>query len=120
MQERLLVGAGADEHSDPILFRSMRGEGLLVGFTCLFFALVERSNETLGKGHDVRGPLPYLWGEECVRRFSTFSALGNWQRFLRRGRTIRARDSQHWEFDSTRGYPGEDISFTLQAERQDN
>ena len=54
----------------------------------------------------MRGPLPYLRGEECVRRFFVFSALGNRRRFLWRGRTTRARNRQHWEFDSTTGYPG--------------
>ena len=86
-------------------------EGFLVGLSCLLISLVARSNETLVVRRGVRVPPPRNWGEECVSKsFSVFFYREHFMGVLQRGRAIRGMSMQLCqEFDSTRGFPGEDI-----------
>ena len=89
----------------------MQYEGFLVDLTCLLFAIVI-SKESLVKQHGVRVPLLQFWGEERVSKESfAFYVIGAAAAvFSRRGRTAYAkrRQEKYREFDSTKGYPGED------------
>ena len=85
-------------------------EDLLVGFICLFHFTVERPNETLTIWHDMGGPLRDYWGEGCAANESfVFVLSGERQDLLRSGRaTCERNGGDTREFDSTKGYPGED------------
>ena len=86
-------------------------EDLLVALLC-FFLSVERSKETSAILHGMGGPLQVCWGDECVLNENLDSErLGEQRLQLKSGRAILERKSgDSWEFDATRGFPGEDIS----------
>jgi len=89
----------------------MHCDDLLVVSACLIFLLVERSKETLVVLYGVRVPLWHNGGEECVSNevFAVFYRWGS-SGFQWGGRAIRKETKQESrEFDSTRGFPGEDI-----------
>ena len=85
-------------------------EDLLVVFTFLLF-LIARSKETLSARYGVRGPLLCRKGEECAAKVNcVFVLMGQHRHFLRGGRaTFKKSRETIREFDSTRGFPGEDI-----------
>ena len=85
-------------------------EDLLVLFICLFLFAVERPNETSTISHGMGGPLRDYWGEGCVAKESfVFVLSGERQDLLRSGRaTCKRNGGDNREFDSTKGYPGED------------
>ena len=90
-------------------------EGRLVVLMCLF-SFVVRSKESWVLQQGMGGPLLQLLGEECVAKvFSAFIVAGGAAAsFPRGGRATRsASRQQHRNFDSTKGYPGEDISPTI-------
>ena len=92
----------------------MSYEGFLVLLMCWRFFVV-RSNETSVAWHGVVVPLLRYMGEECVWNKSLFFAVAGRaaKAFSRGGRATR-KDRKHQtfsrNFDSTKGYPGEDIS----------
>ena len=87
----------------------MEYEALLVVSFCLLFAIA-RSNETLTIWQGVRGPLLSGRGDECAAKENcVFVPVGEHWHFSRGGRATSAKSSRTWDFDSTRGYPGEDI-----------
>ena len=90
----------------------MWGEEFLVAFYWLVRVFVERSKETLGERHGVRDPLLPSWGEECANRSFVFVWLSN-RRQCRKGRAMYMSASQIREFDATKGFPGEDITFAF-------
>ena len=95
-----------------LLSGTMSYEGFLVVLRCLQFFAV-RSKESLALQHGVVVPLLYFWEEECVsKEFFVFTVAGGAVAgFPRRGRTTRKWSRHQFrDFDSTRGYPGEDIS----------
>ena len=74
-----------------------------------------RSTEFLKVQHGVVIPLLFLWEEECVspKEFSVFAVAGRAAAaFYRGGRGAMCKERKHKtrNFDSTRGYPGEDIA----------
>ena len=82
-------------------------EDFLVASICLLCFAVERPKEVL---HDMGGPLWIFFGEGCVanKRF-VFVLSGERWYLLRSGRTTCERNGRDVrEFDSTKGYPGED------------
>ena len=85
-------------------------EDLLVAF-CLLLLSVERSKEFWYFLHDVVGPLLIVLDEERVDyETSVLGLLGEQQLFSRRGWAVHVRSDRHaWDFDATRGFPGEDI-----------
>ena len=90
----------------------MAYEGLLIVLKCLQFFAV-RSTEFLEMRHGVVVPLSCFREEECVsKEFSVFAVAGGAvAAFLWGGRTTRKESKyQARNFDSTRGYPGEDIT----------
>ena len=82
-------------------------EGFLVGLNCLVF-LVERLKESLTSLHAVGVPLGRSWGEKCVSNESFGSTAGGVGVLTRGGRTTHKEKRQTRDFDSTKGYPGED------------
>ena len=98
-----------------LLLGLMDYEGLLVVLICLF-SFVERSKEFQALQHGMGGPLLRFLDEECAsNEFSVFIVAGGAvASFPRGGRATRsASRQQHRNFDSTKGYPGEDISPTI-------
>ena len=91
----------------------MAYEGLLVVLKCLQFFAV-RSTEFLEMRHGVVVvPLSCFREEECVsKEFSVFAVVGGAvAAFLWGGRTTRKESKcQARNFDSIRGYPGEDVT----------
>ena len=90
----------------------MRGVKKFQCLKCLQFFAV-RSTESLEVRYGVVVPLLHIWGEECVsKEFPVFIVAGGAVTgFPRGGRSTRKESKyQSWNFDSTRGYPGEDIS----------
>ena len=85
-------------------------EDLLVAF-CLLLLSVERSKEFQNFWYGVVGPLLIVMDEERVTyENSVFGLLGEQQFFSRRGWAVHVRSGWHsWDFDATRGFPGEDI-----------
>ena len=102
------------DHSSGLCPEFLQGmmccEDFLVVF-CLLLLYVERSKELWYSWHGVVGPLLTVLGEERVASgTSVFGLLGQQQLFLRRGRAVHIRsDKFAWDFDATRGFPGEDI-----------
>ena len=97
-------------HYVQFVFNSMQYEDFLVVLTCLLFA-VGRSKESLRKLHGMGVPLLRSWGEERVsKESSVFYVVGAAMTiFPREGRTALAKRKQgDRDFDSTKGYPGED------------
>ena len=94
-----------------LLSELMGYEGFLVVLKCLQLFAV-RSTESLAMQYGVAVPLLQFWGEECVsNEFSAFTVVGRAATgFPRGGRTTRNESEyQSRNFDSTRGFPGEDI-----------
>ena len=89
----------------------MQYEDLLVAFCCLF-VVIERSKEIYAVQQGVVGPLLPCLEEECVAKEPyAFSLLGQQWCFLMLGGRASSTTSiqKPWEFDTTRGFPGEDI-----------
>lgn len=88
----------------------MQCEDFLAAFCCLLF-VIERSKEICAASHGVVGPLFCCMEEECVaKETKAFLLLGQQWHFLLGGRAASTRSLQKpWEFDATKGYPGEDI-----------
>ena len=82
-------------------------EDLLVVLGCFLFC-VERSKVARGLYHVVREPLVLALGEECVSKVIRPLIAGG-AATKDGGRTTLQKREQKREFDSTRGYPGEDI-----------
>lgn len=80
---------------------------LLVVLGCNFLC-VERSKVVKALYHAVRGPLVPGQEEECVVVFLCFIAGG--AALSGERMTTQHRELQQREFDSTRGFPGEDIA----------
>ena len=85
-------------------------EDLLVAF-CLFLLSVEGSKELWYCWHGVVGPLLIVLDEERVHEAFVFCIVGGATvLFLRSGWAVQIRSGRHaWDFDATRGFPGEDI-----------
>ena len=94
----------------------MHGVDLLVAFCCLL-SVIERSKEILALRKGVVGPLSLGWNEECVAKESLiFVLLGQQRHFLQGGRAAYTGSGQNtWEYDATRGFPGEDICTPSQG-----
>ena len=73
-----------------------------------------RSKETSDSWYGVRGPLPFIWGEEFVRNSAGFREQ---VLFLVASsaahRSANSKQQKSREFDGTLGYPGEDISLAF-------
>ena len=89
---------------------NMQCEDFLAAFCCLLF-VIERSKEICATGHGVVGPLFCCMEEECVaKETKAIMLLGEQWYFLIWGRAASTKSLRKpWEFDATRGYPGEDI-----------
>ena len=87
-------------------------EDLLIAF-CLLLLSVERSKEIRNLWYGVVGPLPTVLGEERVREaFGFWVAGAAVALFLQSGWAVQSRSGWHaWDFDATRGFPGEDINL---------
>ena len=86
-------------------------DDVLVAFCCLLFTIA-RSKKTPDIQHDVGGPLLCGWGEECAAKsYCVFELMGEHRQYFRRGGRATSVKSLQLirDFDSTRGYPGEDI-----------
>ena len=95
------------------LLGNMNYEGRLVVSICLL-SFVVKSKEFWSLQHGMGGPLLQLLGEECVAKRNSrfYCSWGSSSEFFagRTGHTRNASRQQPWDFDSTRGYPGEDVS----------
>ena len=93
-----------------LLSEKMCREDFLVASICSLFFAVERPKETLIILHDMGGPLRNFWREGCVANESfVFVSSGERRGLLRSGRATCERSGRDTrEFDSTKGYPGED------------
>ena len=84
------------------------------GRTVLFFLLqflVVRSKEILKVCHvRVAGPLTYRWEDECVSVILVLFVGGGASIFTKEGPTTLVKRR---EFDSTLGYPGEDVHANI-------
>ena len=87
----------------------MQCESFLVVLTCLLFAIV-RSKESPRTLHGMGVPLLRSWGEErASKEFPVFYVVGAATTVSQEGRTAYAKRRQgDRDFDSTKGYPGED------------
>ena len=84
----------------------MSVEGSVVFFTFLQF-LVVRSKEFSFLCHVVAGPLTWVWEDECVSKAILVLIFGGAAPdFVTGGRATLTKSR---EFDSTMGYPGEDV-----------
>jgi hypothetical protein len=85
-------------------------EDFLVVF-CFLFLTVERLKECWHFRYGVVGPLPMVLAEERgVETYSFGTLLGGQHSHLIEGRSVLIRNERFaWDFDSTRGFPGEDI-----------
>ena len=85
-------------------------EDFLVASICLLCFAVERPKETLIVLHDMGGPLWIFFGEGCVANENfVFVLSGERRDLLRSGRSTCEKNGRDVrEFDSTKGYPGED------------
>jgi len=89
----------------------MNFEDLLVVLNFLLFA-AEKLNESLGSLQAVRVPLSQLGGETSVaKEITRMYVVGRAAMEPCRGRTMLAKNGKIWEYNPTRGYPGQDISF---------
>ena len=87
----------------------MSFEGLAVLFVLCCFG-VERSKESFSTLQVVVGPLLCREGEECVVKvISVALVTGGAVTFAKGGRTTLSKKRN---FDSTLGYPGEDVDAT--------
>ena len=85
-------------------------EDLLVVLIYLFLFAVERPKESATVLHGMGGPLWNYCREGCVSNESfVFVLSGERRDLLRSGRATCERDDRDtWEFDATKGFPGED------------
>ena len=86
-------------------------EDLLVVF-CLFLLTVERLNESWYFKHGVVDPLLTVLAEERGAGTCEFCALLGGQRYLLhegKSSVLVGGNWFAWDFDATRGFPGEDI-----------
>ena len=85
-------------------------EDFLTAF-CLLLLSVERSKELWYCWYGVVGPLLVVLDEERVREAFVFWVAGGAAAlFWRSGWTVQIWSGRHaWDFDATRGFPGEDI-----------
>ena len=91
----------------------MQCEDFLVALFCLF-ATIERLKEIRAVQHGVVGPLLTGLEEERVKNSLVFVLLMVRQQFLRGGRAVSAASKRkNREYDSTKGFPGEDIISAL-------
>ena len=89
----------------------MNFEDLLVVLRFLLFA-AEKLNESLGSSHAVRVPLFQSGGEtSVVKEIVRMYVVGGATMEPCRGRTMLAKNRKLREFNPTRGYPGQDISY---------
>ena len=106
-----MIGPGKviSGHRVQFVFNSIKYEGVLVVLTCLLFAIV-RSKESPRTLHGMGVPLLRSWGEERVsKEFPVFYVVGAATTVSQEGRTTYAKRRQgDRDFDSTKGYPGED------------
>ena len=109
-QKKLSICAMRDYFWDlvfQLLRRKVCREDFLVASICLLIFVVARPKETSTILH---GPLWNYWGEGCVanERF-VYVLSGERRDLLTSGRaTCEINDRDNREFDSTKGYPGED------------
>ena len=75
------------------------------------FDIIKRLKEIRAVQHGVVDPLQRGWKEECVSNASSvFVPLGQLRYFFRGGRTTHGGDGKgSWEFNATKGYPGENV-----------
>lgn len=87
-------------------------EDFLIVF-CLFLLAIERLKEGWDFEQGVVGPLLNVLAEErCVGTHEFCTLLGGQRFFLHGGKPVFAgRDWSVWDFDTTRGFPGEDITL---------
>ena len=79
---------------------------------CFLLLAVARSNELLGLTHTVRVPLCNYWDEERASKESTrMYVAGGAVMEPCSGRAVLVKNRKHWEFNPTRGYPGQDIQL---------
>ena len=92
------------------LCENMWCEDFLVVF-CLLFLTVERLKECQDFWYGVVGPLLMDLAEERgVKTYASRTLLGGHRFFMCEGRPVPMRNERFaWDFDSTRGFPGEDI-----------
>ena len=108
-----MLGPGeviSGHHGVQFVFDLVSYEGFLVVLTCLLFIIV-RSKESLRTFHGMGVPLRRFWGEErAAKESSVFTVVGAAMIvFQQRGRAAYIKNRQEdREFDSTKGYPGED------------
>ena len=95
-----------------LLLDSMGYEGLFVVSMCLL-TFVERFKETRVMYYGVAVPLLHNSGEKCASyEFPVFCVVGGATTLFPRGGRATQNESKHLlsrDFDSTRGFPGEDI-----------
>lgn len=85
----------------------MSFEGLVVFFCCLELIRIVRSKVSLLMRHIVAVSMTCVWGEERVsKEFLILLFCGGARTESLGGRTAFCKKSQ---FDSTKGYPGEDV-----------
>ena len=87
-------------------------EDFLVVF-CIFLLAIERLKECRNFEHGVVGPLLIVLTEERGVGTCGFCALLGGQRYLlHEGKPVFAgREWFAWDFDATRGFPGEDTTL---------
>lgn len=91
----------------------MRIEYFLVVLGYLVLA-VEKLKESLVELHAVRVPLPQHGGESCaVKEFCKDYVVGAATREPCGGKGILTKNRKLWDFNPTRGYPGQDILSCL-------
>ena len=104
-QERPFHGA----HQALLCLCAMSIEELLVILGC-FLCCVERWKEIRGLYHAVREPLVQFSEEQCVSKVIVAVLIaGGAATCIDRGRTALQQRRQKREFNSTKGFPGEDI-----------
>ena len=91
-------------------------EDLLIVSFCLVF-LDERLKKSVcgvGSESSTTTVVQHSQGKKRVsNEFCRRSVVGVATISLGRGRTVQAKNKQHWDYDSARGYPGEDISVVV-------
>ena len=87
-------------------------EDSLVVLVCLLFAVVI-SKETLVLAQAVVVPLCRFGGDECAaKETSKDYVVGGATGEPCRGRAILVKNRHSWEFNPTRGFPGQDIPLS--------
>ena len=87
---------------------TMTSDGFLVVLNILFF-LVVRPKESLDLLQGMGVPLQQNWGEGWVaKEISVYTFVGGATKANQGGRPTLEKRGVKWEFDSTKGFPGED------------